>query len=580
MKTVDGTDDGTMFAFTGLGGGFSLAGGGSTTFDELAPGYYTITEMKADGWQLLSFGCTLEGAMTARSAAPAGGTSVDLQAGQHWICNFVNAPVETEPETASLTIVKELVNDGPGTAVESDFIISVSQGGSVVQSGAGSATGVTYDLPAGDYVVSEGPHPGYESSIRGACDGDGSVTLVAGESYTCVVRNDDSGSTGNASLTIIKELVNDDDGIAAEGDFTISVSRGGTEVESDSGSATGVTYSLPAGDYVVAEGPHPGYESSIRGACDGDGTVTLAAGESYTCTVRNDDIAASEETGTLTVIKEVVNDDEGVSVAGDFMISVMSGGTDVAGSPAAGSDTGTAYTLDAGTYTVSEGFYTGYTTAFAGDCAADGTVNMTAGADLTCTVVNDDTDAVEVLGSITVTKTVPDGEDDGTDFGFTSTVTGSETFALDVDTDATLGNSSTFGPLTPGLYTFTEADVAGWDLDSIVCTGSAAAPLVDGSSVTIDIATDEVVNCTFHNMPEAVTEQPGFVKVRKIVTGDGAPAGDTFTVNIGDNMGIPVAAGADTTEYSFDADETVVVTEDITPGYVLQGWSLTQGVVE
>ena len=61
-------------------------------------------------------------------------------------------------------------------------------------------------------------------------------------------------------------------------------------------------------------------------------------------------------TGTLTVVEIVDNAANGAATAvpGDFMIHVMNGGTDVTNSPAAGSSTGTPYTLDAGAYTVSE----------------------------------------------------------------------------------------------------------------------------------------------------------------------------------------------------------------------------------
>ena len=58
--------------------------------------------------------------------------------------------------------------------------------------------------------------------------------------------------------------------------------------------------------------------------------------------------------GTLRVIKQVMNDNGGTKVASDFTLHVKSGGTDVAGSPGAGSATGTVYTLASGTYVVSE----------------------------------------------------------------------------------------------------------------------------------------------------------------------------------------------------------------------------------
>ena len=96
--------------------------------------------------------------------------------------------------------------------------------------------------------------------------------------------------------------------------------------------------------------------------------------------------------GTLRVIKQVINDNGGTKGAGDFNLHVKSGGTDVAGSPAAGSATGTVYTLASGTYVVSEDAPpAGYAqTGISGDCAADGAVTVAAGMQKTCTIKNDD----------------------------------------------------------------------------------------------------------------------------------------------------------------------------------------------
>ena len=71
--------------------------------------------------------------------------------------------------------------------------------------------------------------------------------------------------------------------------------------------------------------------------------VTLAVGENKTCTLTNNDIAP-----TLHVIKHVINDNGGTNVAADWSIHLKSGANEVTGSPAAGSETGTTYTVNAG----------------------------------------------------------------------------------------------------------------------------------------------------------------------------------------------------------------------------------------
>jgi hypothetical protein len=98
---------------------------------------------------------------------------------------------------------------------------------------------------------------------------------------------------------------------------------------------------------------------------------------------------------TLHVVKHVVNNNGGTAVASSFTLHVMGSGSggvsDVAGSPAAGVEApGTSYTLDAGTYAVSENASSGYTSSFSGDCDASGSVTLASGDDKTCTITNDD----------------------------------------------------------------------------------------------------------------------------------------------------------------------------------------------
>lgn len=100
-------------------------------------------------------------------------------------------------------------------------------------------------------------------------------------------------------------------------------------------------------------------------------------------------------TATLHVIKHVVNNDGGTATASTFTLHVKGatgmGVSDVAGSPATGVETpGTSYTLDAGTYTVSENVFSGYTQSMSGDCDVNGSVVLVSGDNKTCTITNDD----------------------------------------------------------------------------------------------------------------------------------------------------------------------------------------------
>ena len=84
------------------------------------------------------------------------------------------------------------------------------------------------------------------------------------------------------------------------------------------------------------------------------------------------------------------------------------GTSDVVGSPAAGVESpGTLYTLSAGTYTVSENAFSGYTQSFSGDCDGNGSITLTSGGNETCTVTNDDIAAPVVVPPVPPTVVPP-----------------------------------------------------------------------------------------------------------------------------------------------------------------------------
>lgn len=89
---------------------------------------------------------------------------------------------------------------------------------------------------------------------------------------------------------------------------------------------------------------------------------------------------------TLHVIKLVVG---GAATSSDFTLHVKLAGSDVVGSPSAGTSTpGTTYSLLAGTYAVSEDSSLAYTPSFINDCDLSGNITLLAGQDKTCTIIN------------------------------------------------------------------------------------------------------------------------------------------------------------------------------------------------
>jgi hypothetical protein len=101
-----------------------------------------------------------------------------------------------------------------------------------------------------------------------------------------------SGATLHATLHVVKDVENDDGDDQHADDFTLYVKLSGTDVAGSPAlgvASPGRTYLLAAGTYVVSEDEDSAYNQSFSGACNASGSVTLAAGETKTCTITNDD---------------------------------------------------------------------------------------------------------------------------------------------------------------------------------------------------------------------------------------------------------------------------------------------------
>lgn len=96
--------------------------------------------------------------------------------------------------SATLHIIKLVVNGNRGTAAPSDFTIHVKTAGVDVAGSpvAGTSTpGTLYSLAPGAYVVSESVNTSYVQSFGGVCDAGGNVTLIAGDDKICTIINTD-----------------------------------------------------------------------------------------------------------------------------------------------------------------------------------------------------------------------------------------------------------------------------------------------------------------------------------------------------------------------------------------------------
>jgi hypothetical protein len=215
------------------------------------------------------------------------------------------------------------------------------------------------------------------------------IVMKEGELWSCTYL--DSLRTG--SLIVKKHVINDNGGTASASDFTLHVKSGSSDVTGSpaAGSESGTTYTLVGGSYVVSENTPPaGYtQTGITGDCASDGSVTVVAGATKTCTITNNDNPA-----TIKLVKTVINDNGGTAVVSDFVLKVDT--TTVT--------SGVANGFNAGLHTASEVELAGYTASdWGGDCNADGTINLALGQNAVCTITNNDNPPH--VGQITPTAT-------------------------------------------------------------------------------------------------------------------------------------------------------------------------------
>src|SRR5207249_537788 len=148
-------------------------------------------------------------------------------------------------------------------------------------------------------------------SCVGGSQSGASVTLALGQSATCTINNNDQ----TAHLKLVKTVTNDNGGTAVATNWTLSASGPTpdrkTVVEGND---------VDAGSYTMTEGKgRAGYTAgswSCVGGSQSGASVTLALGQSATCTINNND-----QTAHLKLVKTVTNDNGGTAVATNWTLS-------------------------------------------------------------------------------------------------------------------------------------------------------------------------------------------------------------------------------------------------------------------
>ena len=460
--------DQTDFTFSGSAEG-AISDGEQIVVDELAPGQYFSSEIVPDGWDLTSISCSDENSSGDLETNTA---TFSVEGGETVTCVFTNS------RRPILTVVKSVLNDYGTAAQPDDFDLKVDS--------LSVDSDVSNIFNPGNYTVWEdltlGPDGYVLTSISEPCDTEGNILLSYGDDITCTITN----TAVAPQLIVIKHVVNNYSGDEVAGNFTMNVD--GTEVSDSSfpGNETGTIVTLDAGEYEVTESGPDGYSASFSEDCDG----TIGIGDEKTCTITNDDVAP-----TLSVVKEVVNDNGGDAVVDDFNIELND--VDLVFGSGVVSDNTATYTatptvLSNTAYNLTEDDLTGYDEG-SWSCVDDDTeqsvthpITLNEGQNVTCTITNDD-----IQPLLTVTKVV-----EGSDVGV-------ENFPLFVDqTQVTSGVPTGFNA---GPYTVSETSDPDY---SGVISGECAS----NGAITLNVGDNK--SCTITN-----TRKTGTVTFDKVVVG-------------------------------------------------------------
>ncbi|MCH5374202.1 MAG: myxococcus cysteine-rich repeat containing protein, partial [Planctomycetes bacterium] len=381
--------------------------------------------------------------------------SISLSLAQEATCTITN----DDRDRTRLNLAVQVTNDDGGTEPATSWQLMAS--GPANFSGPGPSVSSGNGLPAGTYNLSiDGPivYTAGDWSCVGGTQSGSRITLAIDEAATCTITVNDIAPT----LKLIKNIVNDDGGTVTDPNaFGLRVD--GISV------AHNVPTPVDAGAHTVSEIGKTGYQASGWGGnCSPDGSITLELAQNATCIITNNDIAP-----TITVLKNIVNDDGGTVVNPSLFGLKVDGATVSHGVPKK---------VTVGTHTVSETGLPGYQPgAWGGACAADGTVTVDIGQNAVCAITNDD-----IAPTLTVLNTVI--ANDGGE------VTDPNAFDLRIDGNPVLDGAANV--LNAGSHVVSQSPVQGYEASSWGgdCDAFGNVDLEPGENATCTITNDDSGN--------------------------------------------------------------------------------------
>jgi hypothetical protein len=471
------------------------------------------------------------------------GSNITVGIGQSATCTITNDDIAPQ-----LHLRKVVVNDNGGTGTLADFTLNASggptpiSGTSPVDSGA-SFTAGTYALSETVSAAQTGKYTASAWVCVGGSQSGSNITVGVAQSATCTITNDDIAP----GLHLRKVVVNNNGGTAAVADFTLNASGGPTPISGTSPVDSGANF--VAGTYALSEtvsAAQTGKYSASAWVCVGGSqsgsNITVANGQSATCTITNDDIAPS-----LHLRKVVVNDNGGTAAVADFTLTAT-GPTGITGT----SPVDSGATFSAGSYALSEtvsagqaGKYSASAWVCVGGSQSGSNITLANAESATCTITNNDIPPQLHLRKVVVN----DNGGTGTLADFTLTGAG----PTGISGTSPVDSGATFAAGTYALSETVSAGQAGkYSASAWVCVGGTQS----GSNITV--TNGESATCTITN-----NDIPPALHLRKVVVNDNGGTGTLadFTLTGAGPTGIsgtsPVDSGATFAAGTYALSETV-----------------------
>ncbi|KRA25639.1 hypothetical protein ASD65_15345 [Microbacterium sp. Root61] len=227
VKVVDNANGGTAVAADWNGKLHAKRGSDATlnyNTSETKPvpaGTYTLTETgQLAGYDLTNLECSTGGTTLANN-------TVVVANGANVTCTFTNAA-----QKPTLTLEKQVVNTGGGTATADQWTLTATNGGNTPINGTGTPAGGSVASISGavlgntTYTLTESGPSGYNSTGIWACVVTGSQTVVpvtnnnqvktaVGQNVTCRIVNTAIPATGTVAKSVLSTVQN------ADGTWTI-----------------------------------------------------------------------------------------------------------------------------------------------------------------------------------------------------------------------------------------------------------------------------------------------------------------------------------------------------------------------